>query len=125
MLAVTAVALGACSSGGEAELAAVAPPAPADAVTGVAAQAEGRVLIDVRTPEEVAEGALLGAANINLQGDFREAVSELPRDESYFVYCRTGNRSAQAVAIMAELGFVDVVDGGGFADLVSAGLAST
>jgi rhodanese-related sulfurtransferase len=117
--------LGACSCGGEAELAAVAAESPAKAATGVAAQAQGRVLIDVRTPEEVAEGALRGAANINLQGDFRNAVSELPRDEAYFVYCRTGNRSAQAVAIMAELGFVDVVDGGGFEDLVSAGLPRT
>lgn len=91
----------------------------------MAAKAEGRVLIDVRTPEEVADGAIQGAVNLDLQDDFRAAIAELPRDDAYFVYCRTGNRSAQAVAIMAELGFVDVVDGGGYADLVAAGLAST
>jgi phage shock protein E len=90
---------------------------------GIAAEADGRVLIDVRTPAEVAEGALAGAVNVDLQGsDFVAAISELPRDDAYFVYCRSGNRSAEAIAIMRELGFTDLVDGGGFADLVEAGL---
>lgn len=108
---------------------AAAPATGAEAApqpTGVAAEAEGRSLLDVRTPAEVAEGALVGAINVDLQGpDFVGAVSELPRDEAYFVYCRTGNRSAQAVAIMRDLGFTDLVDGGGFADLVAAGLPAT
>jgi phage shock protein E len=84
------------------------------------------VLIDVRTPAEVAEGALEGAINIDLQGpDFAAAVSELPRDDAYFVYCRSGNRSGQAIEIMRELGFTDLVNGGGFEDLAEAGLPTT
>jgi phage shock protein E len=126
---VLVVALGAAGCGAaDAGTPASAPPAgsaPAAAAepTGVAAEAAGRTLIDVRTPAEVAEGALVGARNLDLQGpDFVGAVSELPRDEPYFVYCRSGNRSAQAIEIMRELGFTDLVDGGGFADLVAAGL---
>jgi phage shock protein E len=90
---------------------------------GVAAEAEGRTLLDVRTPAEVAEGHLAGALLIDLQGpDFRAAVDELPRDEPYLVYCRSGNRSGQAIEIMRELGFTDLVNGGAFDDLAEAGL---
>jgi phage shock protein E len=117
---------GTADAAGTASAATAEPSVVADAApdpTGIAAQAEGRTLIDVRTPAEVAEGALVGAVNLDLQGpDFVGAVSELPRDEAYFVYCRSGNRSAQAIEIMRELGFTDLVDGGGFADLVTAGL---
>jgi phage shock protein E len=98
----------------------------ADGTADVAAQADGRVLLDVRTPEEVAQGHLEGAVLIDLQGpDFRAAVSELPRDEAYFVYCRSGNRSGQAIEIMRDLGFTDLVNGGGYEDLVDAGLPAT
>ncbi|MDX1621892.1 MAG: rhodanese-like domain-containing protein [Nitriliruptorales bacterium] len=89
----------------------------------IVAQAEGRTWIDVRTPAEYADAHLLGAVNIDLQSaDFRQRIAELPRDGSYLVYCRSGNRSATAAGIMSELGFTDVVDGGGFAALVAAGL---
>jgi phage shock protein E len=127
ILAVTAVLAAGCSPAAGGEAAAPAEPGTTvTAPTGVAAEADGRVLIDVRTPEEVAAGALQGAANIDLQGpDFVAAVSELPRDEAYFVYCRTGNRSGQAIEIMRELGFTDLVNGGGFDDLAEAGLPTT
>lgn len=121
--AALAVAAAGCSSAGATATTGGDPAAPAGALTGVAAQAEGRVWIDVRTPAEVAAGALDGALHIDLQGpDFRQRIAELPRDDAYFVYCRTGNRSGQAAAIMAELGFTDVVNGGGYDDLVRAGL---
>lgn len=99
-------------------------PAAASAPVGsVDEQAEGRTWIDVRTPGEYAAGHLDGAMNVDLNsGAFAEQIAELPRDGSYFVYCKSGNRSAQAAAIMADLGFTDVVDGGGFADLARAGL---
>lgn len=72
------------------------------------------VLIDVRTPEEFAEGHLDGAVNISLQADdFDARIDELDRDGTYVVYCRTGNRSAQAAAAMVDAGFTDVTDAGG------------
>ena len=93
--------------------------------TDIVEAAEDRTWIDVRTPGEFADGHLEGAVNIDLQSpDFRDQVAELPRDGSYFLYCRSGNRSAEAARIMAELGFRDVVDGGGFTQLVEAGLPS-
>jgi phage shock protein E len=118
--------LAACGAGG-AGTAASAPDGSAaasdDRELDLAAAAEGRTLIDVRTPEEVADGHLAGALLLDLQRpDFRDAVAELPRDEPYFVYCRTGNRSGQAIEIMRELGFTDLVNGGGFDDLADAGL---
>lgn len=93
----------------------------ADAVSHLEGQ-DDIVVIDVRTPAEFAQGHLAGAELIDIQAPgFREQVAALDRDGSYLVYCRTGNRSATAVAIMADLGFTDVVDAGGFADLARAG----
>ncbi len=127
VLAVAAVVAVGCGPAAGSE---AAPPTAAGtvstAVSGVAAEVDGRVLIDVRTPAEVAEGALDGALAIDLQGpDFVAAISELPRDDAYFVYCRSGNRSGQAIEIMRELGFTDLVNGGGFEDLAEAGLPTT
>lgn len=73
------------------------------------------VVIDVRTPEEYASGHLAGAVNINLQAPtFGSEVAELDPDDSYVVYCKSGNRSAQAVALMQAEG-LDVQDAGGIA----------
>jgi phage shock protein E len=128
-LALAAVLVAGCgpAAGDEAATPPASSAETADAaLSGVAAEAEGRVLIDVRTPAEVAEGALEGAIAIDLQGpDFAAAVDELPRDDAYFVYCRSGNRSGQAIEIMRELGFTDLVNGGGFDDLAEAGLPTT
>ena len=72
-------------------------------------------VLDVRTPEEYAEGHVAGATLIDFyEPDFAERIGELDRDQEYVVYCRSGNRSGQAVALMAEQGFgaVNDVDGG-------------
>lgn len=75
---------------------------------------EGTVLIDVRTPQEFADGHLQDALNIDIQSpDFAAQLSELPTDGSYFVYCRSGNRSAQAISQMKQRGFTTLIDGGG------------
>lgn len=72
------------------------------------------VIIDVRTPEEYASGHLEGAINVNLQsGTFETSILELPLDGDYAVYCKSGNRSAQAVSIMTAAGFENVQDLGG------------
>ena len=83
--------------------------------------ADDAVIIDVRTPEEYAEGHLEGAINVNLQsGSFDQEIAEQPLDGAYVVYCRSGNRSAQAASIMTELGFTDVTDAGGITEASSA-----
>lgn len=85
---------------------AASPAAPVDATDAT--------VIDVRTPAEYAEGHLEGAVNLDLQSaSFATAIADLPADGSYIVYCRSGNRSAQAVALMRDAGFTTVVDAGG------------
>jgi rhodanese-related sulfurtransferase len=72
------------------------------------------VVVDVRTPAEFAEGHLDGAVNIDVSAPgFATVIADLPVAGSYVVYCRSGNRSAQAVAQMEQLGFTDVFDAGG------------
>lgn len=72
-------------------------------------------VLDVRTAEEFAEGHLAGATQLDwYASDFADRVAELDRDATWVVYCRSGNRSAQATALMADQGFTAVndVDGG-------------
>lgn len=81
--------------------------------------ADGAVLLDVRTPEEFAEGHLDGAHNISLESDdFRDRAGRLDPEASYVVYCATGNRAGQAIEIMRELGVEDAVNAGGYDELV-------
>ena len=78
------------------------------------------IVIDVRTPSEYSEGHLDGAVNIDVQdANFGTVLSQLPTDGEYVVYCRSGNRSAQAVEIMKAAGFTNVVDAGGVNDASS------
>ena len=61
------------------------------------------VLIDVRTPEEYAEGHIKGAINLNVKDDnFGKKVSELDSTKNYYIYCRSGVRAKSAEAIMLE-----------------------
>jgi len=75
--------------------------------------AEGTIVIDVRTPAEFASGHLEGALNIDIQSpDFFATVSQLDPSADYFIYCRSGNRSGQAIAQMTNLGFTSMENGG-------------
>jgi rhodanese-related sulfurtransferase len=74
-------------------------------------------VIDVRTPAEYAEGHLEGAVNINIEDPtFADQVSTLAKDGTYVVYCRSGNRSAQAIDAMTSMGFTDLTNAGGYLD---------
>ncbi len=66
----------------------------------------GIVLIDVRTPEEIAEGKIEGAMELNYYDDnFGEELGKLDKDKIYLIYCRSGNRSGKACKLMQEQGF--------------------
>lgn len=76
-----------------------------------AAARPGVVVLDVRTPEEYAEGHLPGAVNLDVSDPgFVDGLDELDRDATYAVYCRTGSRSLAAAEAMREAGFDDVFD---------------
>ena len=82
---------------------------------------EDAVIIDVRTSAEYAEGHLDGAVNIDVSSSaFADAIAELPADGEYVVYCRSGNRSAQAASIMRDHGFEHVIDAGALDDASTA-----
>lgn len=70
-------------------------------------EATGAEMIDVRTPQEWAEGVIEGAEKIDFfTGDaFVEALDKLDRDKAYFMICRSGNRSGQACQMMDQMGF--------------------
>ncbi len=111
-----------------ASAAAPANGAEVDAATFAAAMKRpGTVVLDVRTPAEFAEGHLAGAINLDVNAaDFRAKVGAMAKDVPYAVYCRSGNRSATALAIMKGLGFTQIYHlGGGITAWTAAGGAVT
>lgn len=68
------------------------------------------VIIDVRTPAEVSQGHINGAdLFINYNGsDFEEKINSLDKNKTYYVYCRSGSRSASASNFMVDKGFKKV-----------------
>jgi len=65
------------------------------------------MLLDVRTPEEYAEGHIAGATLIPVQV-LAERLSEVPHDKQVYVYCHSGNRSARASKLLAEKGYTNI-----------------
>lgn len=65
------------------------------------------VIIDVRTEQELEDGFIPNAIHLDIyQGQaFIDKVQELDKNKHYYVYCKSGGRSAQACAIMNQLGF--------------------
>ena len=88
----------------------IAPQAFADY-----ASQPGVVILDVRTPQEFAEGHLAGAVSLDVESaSFDRALAALDPAASYAVYCRTGNRSRVAIEKMTAQGIVRTLglDGG-------------
>ncbi len=79
-------------------------------------------VLDVRTAAEYATGHVAGATNLDVMSPaFREAAARLDRQQTHYLYCRSGNRSAQATAILREMG-VDAYNIGGIGALAQAGV---
>lgn len=71
---------------------------------------ENVVVIDVRTPGEIAEGKIKGAdLFIDYRGDnFDTEIAKLDKEKEYIIYCRSGGRSASAANEMIKKGFKHV-----------------
>jgi rhodanese-related sulfurtransferase len=71
------------------------------------ASTENAVVLDVRTTEECVQGILANAKQINfLAGhEFVAEIEKLDKSKTYFIYCRSGNRSGQACNFMQTKGF--------------------
>jgi rhodanese-related sulfurtransferase len=91
-----------------------APTAPerVDAVMFSALVATaGVTVIDVRTPEEFAQGHIQGAVNYNVEGpDFANQIMALDPAGIYAVYCQSGNRSQPAVSQLSSVGINNIYE---------------
>lgn len=74
-----------------------------------AVQAGARIL-DVRTAEEFQAGHIEGAINVPLADLTRRLKEVGSKEQAVVVYCRSGVRSAAAARLLAESGFVNIVD---------------
>ena len=65
------------------------------------------VILDVRTQEEVDEGIIPNAKNLDIYKgqEFVDELEKLDKSKNYYVYCRSGKRSVQAATLMDSLGF--------------------
>ena len=73
------------------------------------AQSTKPVILDVRTPGEVAQGVIEGATVIDItDAAFIDKVNALDKNAPTVVYCKVGGRSATACAAMADLGFKEL-----------------
>lgn len=89
--------------------------------------AKNLVLLDVRTPEEYAQGHIPGAINIDGQnlGFVNRVTSRIPRDKEIALYCRSGHRSIDAANKLIALGYRVTDLAGGILAWQEAGLPVT
>ncbi len=136
VLLVIGVALtGGCVSG---EIKAPPQPAPTQIIENITPQEAFTliqtnqnnpdfVIIDVRTPEEFAEGHIANATNIDFRSEtFPDELNNLDKNKTYLIYCRSGGRSGNALDIMEELNFREVYNmSGGISQWKAVGLPTT
>jgi rhodanese-related sulfurtransferase len=83
---------------------------PAQAYELLSGRARDLVILDIRTPGEFTTGHIKGAINMDYRsGAFARDIGRLDRSRTYFVYCRTGRRTAGAIDIMTRLGFRRII----------------
>jgi len=68
---------------------------------------EDCLIIDVRTSEEFEQLRLPNSINIDFYNpqDFMQELEKLDKNKIYYIYCRTGSRSANTCELMKEIGF--------------------
>ena len=75
------------------------------------------IILDVRREDEFAEGHIPGAINVPNEGIQDTEPSELPdKNQTIYVYCRSGNRSKQAASKLVAMGYTNIIEFGGIMD---------
>ena len=75
------------------------------------------IILDVRRADEFAAGHIPGAINVANEAIADAQPAELPdKDQVIYVYCRSGNRSKQASAKLAAMGYTNIIEFGGIID---------
>lgn len=122
--AALALAVAACGGGAGADYQLVDAPGAFELT-----QESGQevVILDIRTPDEFDAGHIEGSIMIDFYSpDFRAQLDTLDKEVEYLVYCRSGNRSSQAMPIFQDLGFTSVSElEGGVITWAEAGLPLT
>ena len=77
----------------------------------------GYIILDVRRPDEFAEGHIPGAINVPNEEIGTAEIAELPdKSQLILVYCRSGRRSKEAAGKLVKLGYTNIVEFGGILD---------
>jgi rhodanese-related sulfurtransferase len=74
--------------------------------------------VDVRTPAEFAQGSVKGAVNIPLD-QIEKELAKFKGKKNIVVFCRSGNRSSNAKAILEQNGIINVTNGGSWEDVIA------
>ena len=75
------------------------------------------IILDVRRPDEFAEGHIPNAINIPNESIGSDEIAQLPnKNQLILVYCRSGRRSAEAASKLVALGYTNIVEFGGILD---------
>ena len=84
----------------------------------------GAIILDVRTPEEVAKGSIKNAKKINFYDkDFKAQLDKLDKSKPVLIYCHSGRRSGMAMSSMRAMGFTEVYNlQGGIVEWSDAGM---
>lgn len=106
-LAVVALLLSGCSSSGYTHIS-------QEKAMQIMREETGYLIVDVRRPDEFAEGHITGAINVPNETIESEMPELLPdKEQVLLVYCRTGRRSREAAGKLAGIGYTAVYDIGG------------
>ena len=78
---------------------------------------EGYIILDVRRADEFKAGHIPGSVNLPNEEIGDEEIAILPdKEQTIYIYCRSGNRSKQAANKLTALGYKSIVEFGGFMD---------
>ena len=106
LIMTTAFILGSCGTGYK--------QISQDEAMQIMEEESGYLIVDVRRPDEFAEGHIEGAINVPNEGIAEEMPEELPdKDQLLLIYCRTGRRSKEASEKLAKIGYKNVYEFGG------------
>jgi rhodanese-related sulfurtransferase len=109
--AVVAAVLGVAGghAGGAEQGKAVFKDVDAAAASKLLDQEKGIVVLDVRSSAEFGEGHIAKATNLDVNdAEFKAKAAKLDRSKPYLVHCAAGRRSARAVTVLKDLGFLNV-----------------
>ena len=88
-----------------------------DAAVKMIKDEKNYIILDVRRPDEYAEGHIPSAINVPIEGIGTSDIAELPnKAQLILVYCRSGRRSKEAAAKLVNLGYTNIVEFGGILD---------